>query len=210
MAALVGLAVGPVYVAAQSPPVGARLTYTKVLKGSVPEYEKVVVNADGSGEYDGHALGALPNPQPFHLTESTVQKFFRLAAVLHDFRGVNLESRKRVANLGLKTFEYESDGQDYRCQFNYSTNRVAGQLTNLFESVATVERHIMALHYAMRYDPLGLPHELTLIQIDLDNKSLVDPQLMNGALEKIANDPSVLHFAQLRARHILRQIQSKN
>ncbi|MGH9344801.1 MAG: hypothetical protein ACRD19_13710 [Terriglobia bacterium] len=197
--------------AAPAPPLeGPQLTYVKVLKGSVPEYEKIVVNSDGSGTYEGRNLSDVPNPRPFRLTPDVAQKLFVLAHEMHDFQDVSLESHKRVADLGLKTFKYVNGAESYECRFNYSTNRSAGELETLFESLGAVERHISALDYAMRYDHLGLPRVLTLIQIDLNNKSLLDPQLMTGDLEAVAGNPSYLHLAQVRAREILRQIQKDN
>lgn len=189
---------------------GPQLTYIKVLKGSVPEYEKIVVNSDGSGSYEGRNLSEASNPRPFQLSIGVTQKFFELADEMHDFQDVSLESHKRVADLGLKTFRYASGGQTYECQFNYSTNRNAGELEGLFESLGAVERHISALDYAMKYDHLGLPRVLTLIQIDLNNKTLLDPQLMAGDLEAVERNPSYLHLAQIRAREILQQIHKNN
>ncbi|MGH9407421.1 MAG: hypothetical protein ACRD3D_16500 [Terriglobia bacterium] len=186
---------------------GPTLTYVKVLKGSSPEYEKVVVNADGTGSYDGRRLADPPSPRPFHLSQGVTQRFFLLAGQLHDFQDISLESHKRVADLGRKTFKYEDGARVYECRFNYSTNRQAADLENLFESLGAVERHISALDYAMKYDHLGLPRVLTLIQIDLDNKTLLDPQLMASDLEAVARNGSYLHLAQMRAREILQQIQ---
>ncbi|MGH9327332.1 MAG: hypothetical protein ACRD2B_11710 [Terriglobia bacterium] len=188
----------------------AQLTYTKVLKGSDPEYEQITVRADGSGTYDGRKLAESPNPRAFQLSSSITQKLFDLAAELHDFQGIQLESRKRVADLGLKTFEYQRGAEVFHCQFNYSSVRAAQELTNLFENVGAVERHIEALDYAMRYDHLGLPRELTLIQIDLNNKALADPQLMMGTLEEIIHNPRFLHLAQVRAQNILDEITRNN
>lgn len=187
-----------------------QLTYTKVLKGSMPEYEKIVVKADGSGMYDGRKLADSPNPRPFQLSSSTTDQLFRFAAELHNFQNIRLESNKRVANLGLKTFEYRRGTQVFQCQFNYSTNRVAQDLTNLFENIGAVERHIAALDYAMKYDHLGLPRELTLIQIDLNNNALTDPQLMVSTLEEIVHNPRFLHLAQVRAEDILQEITRNN
>lgn len=187
-----------------------QLIYVKILKGSSPEYEKIVVNADGSGTYEGRRLVDAPNPRPFRLSSDVTEKFFVLAHEMHNFQDVSLESHKRVADLGLKTFKYVGGNQTYQCQFNYSTNRNAGELENLFEDLGAVERHIAALDYAMKYDHLGLPRVLALIQIDLENKALLDPQLMTGTLEAVAHNPNYLHMAQVRARKILQQIQKMN
>lgn len=184
-----------------------QLIYTKVLKGSVPAYEEVVVNSDGTGSYDGRALNEAPHPRPFKLSLDVTQELFRLAGDLNDFHNVQLESRKRVADLGLKTFTYRDGGQRYSTQFNYSTNRTASRLVDLFEKVSAVELHISALDYAMKYDHLGLPRQLTLIEIDLNNHSLADPQLMTGALEAIIHNPRYLVLAQDRAKRILDRIE---
>ena len=196
--------------APQSPGAGPQLSYTKILKGSIPEYERIVVNSDGSGSYEGRQLTDPPSPRRFQLSNEVVEKFFELADEMHDFQNVSLESHKRVADLGLKTFRYENGSRAYECQFNYSTNRDAAELESLFEGLGAVERHISALDYAMKYDHLGLPRVLTLIQIDLDNKALLDPQLMTGTLQTVATNPNYLHLAQVRAREILRQIQKMN
>jgi hypothetical protein len=198
--------------AAFSSPQGASLpalTYIKTMKGSVPAYEKVVVRSDGTGEYEGRSPSEAPPPRRFRLSPAVTHKLFSLAARLRDFKGVELESHKHVANLGLKTFRYEDGGELNEVQFNYSLNRTAQELTDLFESVASVERHIVALDYAMRYDPLGLPKELELIQVDLDNKALVDPQLMASTLDRIIQSPRYMHLAQMRAQDILEQIRDK-
>ncbi|MDE3180810.1 MAG: hypothetical protein KGM47_14275 [Acidobacteriota bacterium] len=215
IAALVAVALTacvPVFAGPESgqAPTGPRLVYTKTLKGSTPEYEKIVVNYDGSGSYDGRHLMDPPNPRAFHLSSGVTQRLFTLASELHDFQNVSLESHKRVADLGLKTFKYVDGNRAYESQFNYSTDRKAAELTDLFEGLGAVERHIGALDYSMKYDRLGLPRELTLIQIDLDNKSLLDPQLMTGTLESIMQNPAYLHLAQVRAKDILKRIQKGN
>ncbi|MGH9398558.1 MAG: hypothetical protein ACRD18_17120 [Terriglobia bacterium] len=204
------LAPAPGEAEAQPTASGPQLTYTKILKGSTPEYERIVVNFDGSGVYEGRRLKEPPNPRPFHLSTDITQKLFGLADEMHDFQDVSLESHKRVADLGLKTFKYVNGSHMYVTQFNYSTNRRAGELSDLFEGLGAVERHITALDYSMKYDHLGLPRELTLIQVDLNNKSLLDPQLMTGTLQSILHNPSYLHLAQVRAKDILQQIQKTN
>lgn len=204
------LCAGPALAQGGSSPGAATLTYTKVLKGSAPEYQKITVDADGAGSYDGRKLSEPPSPRSFQLSPPVTQRLFRLAAELRDFRNIHLESNRRVADLGHKTFQYQNGAEVYQCEFNYSTNHDAEQLTDLFEEIGAVERHIAALDYAMRYDHLGLPRELTLIQIDLDNKALADPQLMVSTLKAIAGNPRFLHLAQVRAQDILHQIQREN
>lgn len=185
----------------------ARLTFTKVLEGSTPEFEEITVDLNGSGAYDGRKLSSPPSPRPLQLSAATTQRVFALARALNDFKSIDLESHKNVANLGRKTFTYEEDGQKNRTEFNYSLRREAQELTDLFEKIGSVEEHIKTLEYASKYDPLSLPQELLQIQIDLNNKALTDPELMAPVLRQIARNSRFLHLAQARAQDILQRIR---
>lgn len=187
----------------------ATLTYTRLLKGSVPEYTAVTVHSDGTGAYEGRKADEAPSPRPLKLSPSTTEELFDLAARLNHLRSIDLESHRKVADLGLKTFTYEEGGEKNSCQFNYTLNRRAQELTDLFERIATVERHLIGLEYAMKYDHLSLPQELLQIQIDLDNKAISDPQLLVDTLEQIAHNSRYLHVAQVRAQNILQRVQDQ-
>lgn len=183
----------------------ARVIYTRTLAGSIPEYLAVTVNSDGSGTYEGRQLKEAQQPRPLRLSEETTQQIFSLAATLDDFR-VPLESHKKVADLGLKTFTYERGSEKNEVEFNYTTRSAARDLTDLFERIAGVEEHMDALQYQLKYDPLSLPRELLQIQIDLEHKALADPELMVPELQEIANNPRLLHIAQVRAQDILKAL----
>ncbi len=193
--------------AAQGP---TRLTYTKVLKGSVPEYLAISVDSNGEGTYEGRKLVEPPGTRSLKLSSATTRRIFQLAEALRNFESIDLESHKKVANLGLKTFVCEREGRQSRAEFNYTQRREAQELVDLFEKIASVQQHIIVLEYAIKYDPLSLPQELMLIQIDLDRRALADPELMVPALEKIAHNPRFLHLAQVRAENILQRLQSNN
>jgi hypothetical protein len=197
-------------VRARPPENDARLTYTKVLKGSVPEYLSISLDSRGEGSYEGRKLDEPPAPHPLKLSAATTQRLFSLTEAMDNFQGVELESHKKVANLGLKTLVYERDGQRNQVEFNYTQRRNAQLLAELFEKIASVEQHILILEHAMKYDHLSLPKELLQIQIDLEKRALADPELLVPSLEKIANNPRFLHLAQVRAQTILQRLQNTN
>ncbi len=186
------------------------MTFTKVLKGSFPEYLRISLDANGTATYDGRKLDDPPSPRPFELSPVTTRKLFDLTASLNNFKSIDLESHKKVANLGAKTLAYEQGGQKAEAEFNYTLRREAQQLTDLFERIASVEQHIIVLEYAIKYDHLGLPRELLQIQIDLNNKALTEAELMVPALERIARNPKFLRLAQVRAQNILERLQNNN
>lgn len=188
----------------------ARLTYSKVLKGSSPEYLSISVDTNGSATYEARKLDEPPSARPLKLSPATTSRLFRLAETLDNFQTLELESHKKVANLGFKTFTYERDGRTNKVEFNYTLRREAQALTDLFEKISGVIQHIMVLEHAIKYDPLALPKELLFIRIDLDKRALADPELMVPALEKIVRNPRFLHLAQSRAREILQRLQNNN
>jgi len=198
---------GPDQAADESVP---RLTYRRVFKGSTPEYLSIRVDKNGAGEYEGRKLSDPAEPRPLKLTPAITRQLFELAHRLSDFRAVDLESHRNVADLGQKTFIYEVGGQRHSAEFNYTVNRDARDLSDLFEKIAMVEQHVAGLEFAIKYDHLGLPQELREIQMELDNQALADPELLVPTLEEIARNPRFLHLAQARAQDILQRIQSNN
>ena len=187
-----------------------KLTFTKELKGSVPEFTSITVASDGSATYEGRKCNDPPSPRSFKLSEATTRQLFDLAAQLGNFNSIDLESHKKVANMGLKTFTYEKGTEKNQAQFNYTLRREAQELSDLCDKISSVQQHIMALEYLMKYDHLGLPRELQQIQIDLENKALVDAELMGPALERIAQSPKFLHLAQTCAETILQRLHINN
>jgi len=185
----------------------AKLTYSRTLKGSSPEYLAIVVDEKGSGTYEGRKLDEARSPRPFQLSAGTTERIFTLTRQLNNFQSLDLESHKKVANLGEKTFAYQQGEDVNRVVFNFTENRIARELVDLFEAVGMVEEHIGALEFEMKYDPLGLSQELLQIQIELNSKSLADPEMLIPTLEKIAHGSRFLHLAQARAQQIIDRIQ---
>ena len=206
VACLIALCVTHPLALGAAPDANAQLTYTRTLAGSNPEYISVTVNADGSGSFDARQLSESAQPRSLKLSDATTQQLFALAAELNNFRGIDLESHKKVANLGAKSFSYQSGSEKNTVQFNYTLQRPARDLTDLFERVASVEEHVEALEHSIKYDPLALPEELHRIQADLDNNALANAELMVPPLERIVSNPRFLRVAQVRAQDILNTV----
>lgn len=184
----------------------ARITYSRTLAGSSPEYLAVSVNSDGSGSYVGRRLDEPDHPRALRLSPATTQRLFALAAQLHYFRSVDLDSHKKVADLGRKTLIYENGDEKNHVEFNFTQDRAGRDLVDLFEGVANVEEQIDLLEYAIKYDPLSLPQDLLGIQIALNHNELVDPQLMVPSLQEICSNSRFMHVAQTRAQDILNRV----
>jgi hypothetical protein len=185
-----------------------RLSFTKTLKGSSPEFMALTIDANGKGTYESHKLDERTDPRPMQISAGTTAQIFSLVRSLDSFRSLNLETHHKVANMGLKTLSYEAGQENNKVQYNYTENRTAQQLTELLEKIAGVEEGISQLEYEMKYDHLNLPQTLAEIQGEMADHDLVEAALMVPTLEEISSNPRFLHLARDRAQYIMRHIQN--
>jgi hypothetical protein len=189
------------------PPGSATVTFRKVFKSSYPEFVEIKITEAGTGTFDIRQLDESPNPQPLTLGPQLAQRVFQLAAALHDFQGIELEARRRIANLGQKTFRYEKGGEAHEVSFNYTMNEPANQLLDIFEGISRQEGDISDLRRTMRYDRLGVNDVLVQVQSDYDQKLLPEPDQLLSTLDAIANDDKIINIARDKARTLAGHIR---
>jgi hypothetical protein len=187
----------------------ATISFQKIFKSSYPEYVEIKVNEAGAGTFDIRQLDESPNPQPLNLGPELTQKLFQLAAELHDFQGIELEARRRIANLGQKTFRYEKGSYTYEVTFNYTQNEWANELLNIFEGISREEADISDLQRTMRYDPLGVNDVVLQVQSDYKQKLLPEPRQLLPALDAIARNDQIINIARDKARNLASQIRTE-
>ncbi|HLE37307.1 MAG TPA: hypothetical protein VI699_09170 [Candidatus Acidoferrales bacterium] len=187
---------------------GARISYRRVFKSSYPEFIEIRVSENGSCTYDIRQLDEDPDPKLGEVSAPLRAKIFELAAQLGNFQGVELDVRRRIANLGQKTFRYEGNGQVHEVSFNYTLDSHANQLMQIFEGLARQQEHLVKLQRRMKYDRLGVNDALMHLESDLNRRNLPEPQRLLPTLEQIANDPRVVEIARQRARTLAQRIRS--
>jgi hypothetical protein len=187
----------------------ATITYLKIFKSSYPEYVQIKVNESGAGTFDIRQLDESPNPQPLNLGPELTQKVFQLASDLHDFQGIELEAHRRIANLGQKTFTYAKGGETHEVSFNFTEDRTANDLLNIFEGIAREEGDISDLQRTMRYDPLGVNDVMTQVQSDYKQKLLPEPKQLLPALDAIAKNDQIINIARDKARNLAGEIRAE-
>ena len=195
---------------AAHPPAGSTVTFRKVFKSSYPEFVEIKVDESGSGMYDIRQLSDDPSPQPMKVDPSLAHKIFDLAAKLHDFDGIDLEMHRRIASLGQKTFTYQGGSETHSVTFNYTTDRFAGQLLDVFEGLSRQLTDLSDLVRTMRYDRLGVNDVLMQIERDYDHKLLPQPEALLPALDQLASDTHYIDIARERARKLAASIRSQN
>jgi len=184
----------------------AQLMFVKVFEGSAPDYVYVSVRETGEALYKGRPEEEAEGRE-FRLSPSTTGRLFGLAASLGYFRGLQLESRYRVAYMGTKTFTYELGGQKSSVSFNYTENEDAKELQRWFEAIARGRYLYGQLESRLRYDRLGIIEVLRDLERDFNSGQLIDPQQFVPLLQQVANDRQLARLAQTRAGEMLRRIQ---
>lgn len=199
------LAVIPASVAAQGE---AKLTYRKIFRASSPEFVEVVVTASGAGTVDIRQMDDDPAPEPIELSPGLAARMFEMAAELSHFDGIELDVKRRLANLGEKTFRYEDGARTHETKFNYTINQTAVQLMQAFEGLARQEGHRQLLAHRLRFDRLGVNDALIGLDNDFRRGLLPEPARLLPVLEAVADDSRVIEMARSRARSLVERIRS--
>jgi len=187
---------------------GAVVVYRKVFKASSPEFTEIRVPENGPGTCDLRALDEDPNPAEVEINSTLRQRIFTLAGELHEFRDISLDIKRRIANLGEKTFRYEKNGESSEVKFNYTLNAKANQLMQIFEALAQEQQDIEVLARRMKYDRLGVNEALIQVENDVKQKAVAQPERFLPLLEQIGADTHFLDIARERARALADTIRS--
>jgi hypothetical protein len=186
----------------------ATIIFRKVFQSSYPEFVEIKLTKSGSGTCDIRQLDEEPNVRPLEVGATIVQRIFELAGNLHNFRGVDLDVHRRLANLGKKTFRYEKGGEVHEVTFNYTLNESASELVNIFEGIEREESDLADLERTMRYDRLGVNDVMRQIEADYNHKLLPEPERLLPKLDQLAANERFLDMARDRARALANRIRS--
>ena len=203
------LACAPVCTAHAAPvPAGSKMTFRRVFKSSSPEFIQIVVRDDSdAATYEIRQLDEDPASSPFEVSTALRSKMFDLAAQLKHFQGQDLDVHRRIANLGEKTFRWESGSEVHETKFNYTLNSAAAQLLQIFEGLARQQEHVDLITRRMRYDRLGINDALLQFESDFNRGLLPEPQRVLPPLDQIAGDPKFVEIARQRARSLAERIR---
>lgn len=190
---------------------GAKLTFRRVFKGSSPEFIEINVREDSDvGAYEIRQLDEDAGASPFQVGAGLRAKMFDLAGQLKHFQGQDLDVHRRIANLGEKTFRWESGAEVHETKFNYTLNPAAAQLLQIFEGLARQQEHADLITRRMRYDRLGINDALLQFESDLNRSLLPEPQRLLPMLEQIAGDTKFVDIARQRARSLAERIRHQS
>jgi hypothetical protein len=183
-----------------------RIVYTKSFPGSTPPWIEITLEKSGAAVYKEDPKDE--NPLTFDLSADEAGQIFALADKLDHFTHP-LESRLKVANMGMKTFRYDDGQAPHEVKFNYSENIDARALNDWFEQIVDSERAFIDLERTVHYDKLGVQDALLRIEIVRDQKRLVAQPQFLPLLDRVAMSESFLHMARDRAAALAEKIRAE-
>ena len=175
---------------------GPRIVYSKSFPGSSPAFMEITIDKSGACVYKEDPKDE--NPLEFRLSEADTSQIFAAAEKLDRFSRP-LESKVKVANMGMKTYRYEGDGAATEVKYNYSEDADAKGLQEWFERIAETERERIEIERTVRFDKLGVQNAILQIEISRSQKKLVAEEQFLPFLDRIAKNESFLHMARERA-----------
>jgi hypothetical protein len=183
-------------------------TYRRVFKSSTPELVEIKIwgNSD-KASYEIRQLDEEAGASPFEVSAALRRKIFELVAQLNHFRGLDLDVHRKIANLGEKTFRWESGAESYEAKFNYTLNTAATHLLQICEGLARQQEIVDLLQRRMKYDRLGVNDALLQLETDLTKGVLPEPQRLLPLLDQIAGDSRFVEIARQRARALAERLR---
>jgi hypothetical protein len=174
----------------------AKVLYTKSFPGSVPAFVSVELQKTGEAVYK--EAPDDESPVDFKMSVEDTNEIFALVDKLDRFKRP-LESSLKVANMGLKTFQFEDGSAKNEVKFNFSLDEDARLLQDWFERITETQRLHFDLERTAKFDRLGVNKTLLQIESAFDRKRLVGVDRFLPLLDRVAKNDSYLHMARERA-----------
>jgi hypothetical protein len=205
---LLFLFLAPFSVSTAAGPAGSWFSYRRIFKSSTPEFIEIRIqeNSDAA-TYEIRQLDEDAGTTPFQIGPALRGRIFQLVSELHYFKGLDLDVHRKIANLGEKTFRWESAAGASEVKFNYTLNSAAAQLLQICEGLARQQELIELLQRRIKYDRLGVNDALLQFENDFSKSVLPEPQRALPLLDQIAGDPRFVEIARQRSRALAERIR---
>jgi hypothetical protein len=117
------------------------------------------------------------------------------------------QTDKPLPNMGTITLGLKADGREREASFNYSTNRAAMRLVELYRAIENQQRRLVDMRLARQFTPLDLPRQLKLLEADIKKDKIAEPEAMLPLLTEITLDDSLPLIARNAAEKLAKQIK---
>ncbi|MEW6733576.1 MAG: hypothetical protein AB1489_19765 [Acidobacteriota bacterium] len=117
------------------------------------------------------------------------------------------QTDKQFPHLGTITLGLRAQGRAREVHFNYTENRTASQLVELFRAIENQQRRYEDMTLARRHTPLDLPRQLKNLEAELKKDRLAEPSQFLPLLKEITLDDSLPLIARNAADRLAKQIE---
>ena len=172
-------------------------------------YESQCVRLDpaGAGEIRFKRRGIDEVRLALVLSPQAKERFIAVLAGTNFLAGAaNYESKKKVANLGLKRLTLEMPSGRREAQFNYSELKEVDLLVKFFDAILNQETMVFDLDNAIQFERLSIPKRLDDLEQNLKSNRLADPERLITVLDKIEKDQRVMNYARTHAKKLKEEV----
>ena len=195
------------HAAAQENP-SLKFFWRKALNRGPTEFNSVELDGTGKGKFqfkernsDSVVIDLVLQPA----TVNTLLNLFIQADFLNE--GKDFVSTRKVADMGMKTIQFEMGSRKREVSFNYTEDRGAQQIVNFFENLSLQEKTLFEIDLALKYDRLGIPKQLDELAKSMKANRIVAPERFASVLDRIYQDDSIINYARVEARKLLAEMQ---
>jgi hypothetical protein len=184
-----------------------RCSWKIVQTRGVYPFCSIELDQTGDGTFRFQKLESELVTLDFHMNRSKVISLYNLflqASFLN--KSKNFTSERKVADLGMKTIRFETGKQQREVTFNYTEDKILKEINDLFENLAEQEKILFEIELALKYDRLGIPKKLDLLEHEFSAGRIVAPEMFKPILKRISADDSLINLARKEARKLLSKI----
>jgi hypothetical protein len=199
---------GSAFALSSAAPSSGTFTYRRVFKSSTPEFIEIKIpEGPDTATYEIRQLDEDAGASPLQISSPLRAKIFELVNQLGYFQGLDLDVHRKIANLGEKTFRWQTGSKTSEVVFNYTLNMQATQLVQICEGLARQQELMELLQRRIKYDRLGVNDALLQFENDFNRGVLPEPQVALPLLDQIAEDSRVVEIARQRARSLAERVR---
>lgn len=184
--------------------------------GVAPDHYAVSVDSSGRAAYESRgrpfvtaeSVPGDPYIVKFMMSSELRDRIFALAEKTDRFRGSFDYTKRRIAHTGQKTLVYESGADRFEATYNWSQHPAIQELTKIFRGISNTFEGARRLDYLRRHDRLGMDAELRRMEEHAKHGELLEVHAIAPFLRELAQDPSVMHIARVRAERLLQKAEA--
>lgn len=161
---------------------------------------RIALSQEGTGTYTETAETAGKNAIPVRASADVMRK---LAGGAGAVESQACETKKKIAQTGLKTIAYARGGAEVKCTFNYSDDEGLNDAANVFIAMATTMQYGARLQHEHRFDRLGLAAEMDSLVAAVKDGRAIEVGNIAGVLQSLVDDEEVIGVVRRRAQALL-------